>query len=554
MLKRWIFVFVAMLGMQACLFDSAKPGLKVALPSGVKPIYEGGLFKVIGTIPQGARVESIIWRSGSGRMHHHGLNIKDGLVQADTAYVEWQKLPLPSLDTIKSKDSTVKPRIDTSYYDTLSMSVDGAESPPLALRLVNFLPNLDSAVVNGVTQYLPGDLLELGSHRGEVQRISLKFKDQFNTQYGPRIVIPDQSQMRLVSSSDSVIVLEWQAPTLLMNDTVEIRISDARGLGQKTYKIHRFTYNESGTVWLGAGNRYYKISDQGQVIYQSPAIYGEIVDFAIHPTRNSVWFVDALKRQVVRLNRDGAVIKSDSGFIQPSALGLDVVSNLLQVADQDATVKGRLRSYDVSGLDSSKLTATLDQSLLGPIGSINIDQYDATLTWYTVPEMDLVLKVRGTKKDTLKLKKPSDSTIIQINRPTYVAYDAGASKIWISDSTSLILADTNGFVMARVYGFNYIGGIAATQGQACVLDSRQNKLYRLKSNLLSLRTNVNDVATVSSGMAKPVAVDISYGDLSCWVVDRDAGSLLHFAADGSLIQRLSGFKLPSTLRVHKGVE
>lgn len=540
--------------LSACLFDapSTAPGLKLA--PGLKAEYEGGAYKLIGTLHEATDSSAIIWRTGSASIIGHKYKLNKGLVEVDTAWMEWQKLPSPKFDTTKAKDSTAKPKIDTSYIDTLSLSVEGQESQSLVVKLLNFLPHLDSVGIGGVYQFMESGMIDLPAHRGEQVRLELKFSDRFNARYSPRAEVIGASDLRTLSSSDTSIVLSWTAPTGLVEDTLQLKLSDSRGLGQRIYPLHRFTYNESGSIWLGAGNRFYKISDQGQLIYSSPAVYGEISDFAVHPTRNAVWFADALGKKVVRLNRDGAVIKSDSGFIQPSALGLDVVSNLLQVADQDASVKGRLRSYDVSGLDSSKLMGILDQGLSGPVSSINIDQYDATLSWYTVPEMDMVLKIRGTKKDTVKFRRKSDSAVISLNRPSYVAYDARSSKIWVSDSTSMILADTSGFVVARISGFEFISGVAATQGSACVLDSRQNKLYRLNTGLSGLDLQASSVATVSSGMAKPIAVDISYADASCWVVDRDAGSLLHFSKEGALLHHMSGFKLPSILRVHKGVE
>ncbi len=545
------------LGM-GCFFDKssgpAKPSVHL-LPS-VKAEYEGGAFVVIGKPGDPVDLDSLSWNLGSAEIVRHGIaRNRDGLLIADTAFVQWRKLPKVSIDTLppRKDDTTKTPVLDTVYRDTLSVWVNNVESNRQVIKLLNILPQVDSLSLSDVPQNLQREVITWASRAGESSLLKLKIRDPFNSNYTVKMNWVGGTGITRISQTDSVWEFQWLAPDSIMEDTIYLELSDARGAGVQRWPVHRFNYKEGGSVWIGGAVEVHKFSGRGQKVNSVFLDGFEVGDIAIYPTRNSVWISDLGKNMLRRFDRDGKLLRADSNLRQISSLSLDVVSQILWAGDLLTSGQGRLTGFDMTRSDSLVALSKRDTSPNGPVSALTIDQYDATRLWFTRPELDQVLSWKGGQADTLVLVHNATDTLL-VNRPHVLAYDARSRALWIGDSTSLILSDTTGAVLARITGFDFIGGMAAGAGEVCVTDARQNRLYRFRSSVRGIGLRADQDGQYLGGFSNPMGVGFSPQDKSCWVADRDAGSVVQVSATNALVRRITGFKLPSVIRIHQGVD
>jgi DNA-binding beta-propeller fold protein YncE len=288
-----------------------------------------------------------------------------------------------------------------------------------------------------------------------------------------------------------------------------------------------------------------KITANGEEVMRIYGNYKEISDIAIDPNSTDFWVADKGSHTLFHYNQDGELLLADSGrFIQPTALAIDVESGFLWVADLPSGAKGRMRRY-LEGPDSLSLTAS-DTGYSGPISDLSMDQFKNDLLWFSVPEADEIGLIRNGKLDTLF------GSGLPFNRPKHISWDTQGGKVWIADSSSVYLSDTTGIIQATITGFSFISGISSGQSGVCIADARNGEVYQFKATITGNLTK--SVGVLSSGFLSPEDVSVVHEDGSCWFVDSEMGVAIRLSSSGEEMYRLYGFKQPTVISVHQGVE
>ena len=512
--------------------------------------YQGGELKLHANFGSGVQPDDIQWRIGAADIIRHGILYSDsGLILEDTLWVEWTKLPKFSLDTTIIDSLTNQ--IDTVFYDTLEVVTSQGRSDRYTLKIGNMNPKADTLLIQGRVEPIEFKGFKLTAHRGEILRFKIQVSDPFNPDYTPRAEWVNVPDVFLVNQTDSIYEFEWRSPTELMRDTVEIRFTDSRGAGYRSYNVTRFTYNESGSVWLTAGEKLHKVSALGDRIFSlgGDSIIGdfkEISSIAIHPNRPFVYVADRSSNDLLIFNIDGALLfKDTTNFKQPEALAIDVQSDRLWVSDRTSDGQGQLRRFDVSSSDSLISEVSIGPHV-GPITSIGIDQFETDHIYFTVPEGDYVGRIRDGIQDTLF------DVGYDFNRPNFISYEAADAKVWIADSSSLYQMDTTGVIIETVEGFGRITGLGSGPSGACVADGRQGQSF-LFPKVLTGVTSASQGQSVD-GFVLPISVSYLQSENSCWISDRELGTLFKIDQSGTILNTIPGFDQPGFVAVHQGVE
>ncbi len=524
--------------------SKGEPKLKI---SGVKDslTYLGGELKLLAVFEEGVELSDIQWRAGASDPIYHGyLFDEQGRVLEDTLWVEWTRLPPFSLDSVEV-DSAVF-RIDTVYFDTLGVSNALGESNVFKIKIENMNPVADSLYIQGREEPVEFKALQLTAHRGEPLRFNIMVSDPFNAGFAPRIDWVNAPGIRLVHQIDSLFTFEWMSPTELMRDTVEMRVTDSRGAGFRRYEVTRFTYNEGGSIWVSAGERLFKVSPAGDLIFKLNQGFKEISSIAVHPNRPFVFVADRGANQLYTFDYDGALQSVDSSnFRQPEALAIDVQSDRLWISDRNTSGQGRLRRFDVSSVDTLGVEAETGP-YQGPVSSIGMDQFEADLVWFTIPEADQVGKIRDGVEDTLY------SAGYSFNRPFSISYDAAGAFVWVADSSSVYQLDTTGVVQQTIKGFGRITNVATGPQGACVVDGRKATAHYLPADLSGI-TQYSQTNPIGN-FVLPYGVAYLQGENTCWISDRELGTLFKIDDSGAILVTVPGFDQPGVLAVHQGVE
>lgn len=510
--------------------------------------YMGGLVKAwVGLKGQGLVIgqeELINWKVGKGRISQRTTVVDpvDSIsILSDTIWFEWNLAPPLTLDT--SMVDSINTTPDSLYLDSVAVDVDGNHSEWMIFNIQNILPELDSLYLGGVISGIRDSIIKLYGHPGQMVEFSVTTKDAFVEDLSPRFEFEDVPGLRQIAS-DSGYTFRWQAPDSIVDDVFDFKVRDESYSGSRVYQMRMITYKETGSVWVGASDDLIKVSSTGSEIFRIQGQFQEISDIAVNPNRIYIWVIDRGTNSLYRFSNAGELIYSDSSnFIQPTALGIDVQSGALWVADLPNSSSGRIRKFDPTSLaEVTEVNSIADQT--GPITGLTIDQFENDLMMYVAPEGDYITLVRDGVEDT--------TFTDLVNRPQHIAYDAQNGTAWVADSSHVILIDTLGVVQATIQGFEFISGLSAANGEVCIADARADEIIRFTSKISGNRQKGDGIVT--GGFNTPADVALSYSDNACWVADSESGSVVKVDSDGNSLLRVIGMAQPKTIAVHQGIE
>lgn len=510
--------------------------------------YMGGLVKAwvnVGSFGITLDQDDLInWKVGKGEISKRVsvVSEEDSItIVSDTIWFEWNVAPPLTLDSTEIDSVTFD--IDSVYLDSVAVDIEGRHSDWMIFNIQNVLPKLDSLYLGGVISAIRDSVIKLYGHPGQLVEFSVTTSDAFQEGLAPRFEFEDVPGLKQIAS-DSGYTFKWQAPDSIVDDVFDFKVRDESYSGSRKYQMRMITYKETGSVWVGASKDLVKISSTGSEIFRIENQFQEIADISVNPNRIYMWVVDRGQNTLYRFSNSGEMVYSDSAtFTQPTAMGVDVQSGALWVADLPTSDAGRIRKFDPTAIDElTEVASITDQT--GPITSLTIDQYQNDLMFYVVPEGDYISLVRDGALDT--------NFQDLVNRPQQISYDAQNGMAWISDSSSVILIDTLGAVQATITGFNFISGLSAGNGEVCIADARGDEIIRFTSTISGNRQK--DDGIVTTGFNTPAGVALSFADNSCWVADSESGSVVKVDTDGNINLRVTGMDQPKTIAVHQGVE
>lgn len=540
----------ALLG--ACSRSSSDAGVVHSQVSDGK--YRGGLYKLWVDLetPVGDETQ-IRWKTGKADIAQRGLyRDAGGLIHSDTVYLAWERLPKPIIRLDSTKIDSVNWKVDSVYIyrDTLAVVIDGEESAPIVVEILNILPRIDSLIVGGIAQ--DGDsILVLAAHPGDRIEIEMPFSDAYNDKFRPQVEWPEIGGLVTRLQSDSLWKWEWSVPNdSYMDTTLQLRIFDTGGYGDRFYDVHLVVYTEYASAWVASGNQLVKYSPDGAEVARIDDSLKEVSDIVLNSNNHRLWVLDRSANALHYYDAFGKTIyEDDSTFDTPLSIAVDVESGYLWVSDivdpTASVLKSRVGRYMLSG---SKLVAVgTPISLEGPIRGLSIDQFQRDLIWFVSPESDFV----GFIRDGADSAKIFADSIYNFNRPTMVSFDPIKGVAWIADSSRILGIDTAGNLRASVVGFGFANCVSAAGGYVWVTDMLKGLVYRFDGGMT--QTNV----TASGGIAgflAPSAVSAFGRDGGAWVSDQGAGRVVRLDASGAWTASGTGLTLPNLIRVHQVIE
>jgi hypothetical protein len=503
--------------------------------------YSGGEVYFVAHYPHPIRSSQRSWRTGKANvLRSIPVYNSKGLMSRESLWVDWDEMAYQKIDSIFHNEELI--RIDTLHFDSISVSVDGRESPILLIQLLNMGPYVNEVVLHGRRLDVTDRIINLPAHRGEKLKFGILLRNESVQRFKTQIKIPDHSEIRFLSETDSIVWMEWAASRELMNDTIVIDFGDSRG-ASRSYQVHRFTYNETGSVWVGAGNEMIKVSEYGQEIFRLDS-FRQVQDIHVYANRHQIWVTDYLDHSLSLLKSDGSILWRDtSQFNKPEWIKIDPQADWIWVVDRTISNIGRLRRY--SWQEDELISDFEVLSPNGPIGSFSVSSFYANLSWVVYPEADEIHKVSGEDVQAFGEE-------LGVNRPAFVRIDHQNSNVWIADSASITLLSANGDSLAKIRGFSFISGLDVGGGTVCVSDARKNEVLLFKTSLRGNKQTFDGI--VLSGFSNPMGNSVLMKDGSCWIADRDSGTLYKIDKNGFILVSKTGFKQPTVTAIHQGAE
>lgn len=517
--------------------------------------YRGGLYKVwVNLADPVADEDQVRWKTGRADIAQRGvLRDENGLIIVDTVYLAWEKLPVPEvrLDSVKVDSTTW--RVDSTYVyrDTLAVVVDGQETAPMIVELLNILPRIDTLIVGGVAQ--DGDsVLVLAAHPGDLLEIEIPFSDAFNTKYRPQVEWPEIGGLVSKLQDDSLWKWEWAVPNRnYMDTTLQLRIYDTGGYGDRLYDLHLVIYTEFASAWVASGNSLVKYSPEGAEVARIEDSLSEVSDLVLNSNAHKLWVLDRAANALHYYDTFGKkIFEDDQTFETPLSIAVDVESGYLWVSDivdlSATTLQSRVGRYALSG--GALVEVGTSYVLDGPIRGLSIDQFERDLVWFVSPESDFVGYIRD---GAAQARVFSNSATYGFNRPTMVSFDPKVGVAWIADSSRVLAIDTAGHVRASVVGFGFANSVSAAGGVCWVTDVQNGLVYRFDGNMTG--TNIKASGGLS-GFLAPTSISAYARDGGAWVADQGAGRVVRLDANGVWTASGSGLEMPNIVKVHQVVE
>jgi len=519
--------------------------------------YRGGLYKVwVELADPVADVNLIRWKTGRADIAQRGQALdEEGLIAVDTVYLAWEELPKPDirLDSVKVDSNTWKVDSVYIYRDTIAVVVDGKETEPMVIELLNILPRIDSMVVGGIAQ--DGDsVLVLAAHPGDRLEIRIPFSDAFNNKYRVQVEWPEIGGLVTRELTDSLGVWEWSVPNdSYMDTTLQLRIYDKGGYGDRLYDLHLVVYTEYASAWVASGNNLVKYSPDGAEVARIDDSLSEVSDLVLNSNSHRLWVLDRAANMLHYYDTFGKELYQDSGTFQtPLSIAVDVESGYLWVSDivdlSADTLRSRVGRYTLNGGELVQVGNSIE--LAGPIRGLSIDQFQRDLVWFVSPESDFVGYIRDGA-DSARIF--SDRVKYGFNRPTMVSFDPSNGVAWIADSSRVLAIDTAGNLVASVIGFSFANSVSAAGGSCWVTDVQAGIVYRFNGNLQGTGLPVSQ-GTAVTGFLAPTSVSAFARDGGAWVADQGAGRVVRLNSSGAWTARGTGLILPNLIKVHQVVE
>ena len=546
----WMLLVVSFMGCSRSGSDSHQVS---ALSSDGK--YRGGLYKVwVHLADPVASADLVRWKTGRAIIAERNQSVdSDGMVETDTVYLAWEELPHPQVILDSVRLDSVSWQVDSTYVyrDTLAVVVDGQETDPMVVEIVNILPRLDSLYIGGIAQ--PGDsVLVMAAHPGDKLEIIMPFSDAFNSNYRPQVEWPEIGGLVNRMMSDSVWKWEWSVPNdSYMDTTLQLRIYDTGGYGDRFYNLRLVIYTEYASAWVASGNHLVKYSPDGAEVVRIENGFTEVSDLVLNSNSHKLWVLDRASNQLRYYDTFGKLLHMDSStFETPLSIAVDVESGYLWVSDivdlSASVLQSRVGRYMLNNgsLQEVGTSFTLD----GPIRGLSIDQFQRDLLWFVSPESDFVGYIRDGATAAHVFDDPA---VYGFNRPTMVSFDPATGVAWIADSSRVIAIDTAGTVVASVVGFGFANSVSAAGGSCWVTDVLQGNVYRISGSLRQVNANL---PTPITGFLAPTSVSTFARDGGAWVADQGAGRVVRLDASGTWVASGTGLKLPNLVKVHQVVE
>lgn len=520
-------------------------------------VYRGGLYQVWVTLPDGVEsLEQIRWKSGKANIELRAQGVdEDGLIVADTVYLAWEKMPKPEVRLDSTKLDSTRWQVDSVYIyrDTLAAVVDGEETDPIVVEIVNILPRIDSLYVGGISQ--PGDsVLVLAAHPGDRLEIEMPFSDAFNTNFRPQVEMPEGlTGLTSLMMEDSLWKWTWDVPNeSFMDTTLRLRVYDTGGYGDRFYRVHLVVYTEYASSWVASGTNLVKYSPDGAEVARIDDSLSEVSDLVLNSNSHKLWVLDRASNALYYYDTFGRLLlKEEDLFQTPLSIAVDVESGYLWVSDivdpSANSLQSRVGRYTVSGGKMVKVGSSY--TLAGPIRGLSIDQFQRDLLWFVSPESDFV----GYIKDGVDSARIFSDSSYAFNRPTVVSFDPTYGVAWIADSSRILAIDTAGRLRATVVGFNFVNSLSAAGGVCWATDVQAGIVYKFPGNLNGVGLSVG-AGTAVNGFLAPSSVSAFARDGGAWVADQGAGRVVRLNASGAVIASGSGLKLPNLVKVHQVVE
>jgi len=520
-------------------------------------LYRGGLYKVWVKLgePVGS-IDQIRWKTGSSNIAQRGTLLdENGLIAVDTVYLAWEQLPKPFVRIDSVRIDSTRWKVDSVYFyrDTIAVVVDGVETEPMVIEILNILPRIDSMVVGGVSQ--EGDsVLVLAAHPGDRLLIEMPFSDAFNSKYRAQVEWPEIGGLVTKQQSDSLWIWEWTVPNeSYMDTTLQLRIFDTGGYGDRFYDLHLVVYTEFASSWVASGNNLVKFSPDGAEVARIDDSLSEVSDLVLNSNTHKMWVLDRAANALHYYDTFGKELYSASDVFQsPLSIAVDVESGYLWVSDiEDPTadiLQSRVGRYMLSGGELVEVGTSY--TLAGPIRGLSIDQFQRDLLWFVSPESDFVGYIRD---GAATARVFNDRALYAFNRPTMVSYDPVYGVAWIADSSRVLAIDTAGNLRASVVGFGFANSVSAAGGVCWVTDVQAGVVYRFNGNLTGTNLSVGSGIAVS-GFLAPTSISAFARDGGAWVSDQGAGRVVRLDASGAWIASGTGLKLPNIIKVHQVVE
>jgi len=558
--------------LSSCSRESPEPLWEAQSFSGNN--YEGGLHPVYITLKKPVdNAHRIRWeyrKTARIAYRKQGINSKNQIT-ADTAFFYWEEPPplfIKYDSTQTKKDTTITWNIDTSYYyrDTVFAWVDNDQSLPIVIEVKNILPRIKSITVGGVSKSPRDSLLTIAANLGVPLEISFNlekpFKNPFNSSFHTEITMPPimgSSKLIKDKSDSTTLVYEWTMPNTEISDSSGyLKIKDSGIPKDRLYKVHIVAYTEQGSVWVASANELVKFSPTGTEVARV-GDFGSISDISVNSKDRQLFVVDRLKNSFSIYDRYGKQLyKNDSLFKLPSGVAFGVVSNYVWVADAKNELapvyEARLRRFLMS--DSLRF-ASVGYEMSGPITGLSVNQFQKDFVWFAIPESDTV---GFTRESGLEPKFMTDS--IKWNRPSMISNDPSNGIAWVADSSRIVAIDTNGHVLAKISGFDYVSSISASNGNVWASDNlrefagKKGKIYLFKGPFGAPQdTNLTvDNGRLIPDFINPISVSAYIADGGAWVIDKEAGRAVRLDSAGAIKASGTGLQQPILGKTLQSVE
>jgi len=508
--------------------------------------YNGGLFPVWITLKEPvADANSISWRIGKTSRIAYRTQARNAqnFITADTAFLYWEKAPMPHIDSVQVKRDTVKIwKRDTTYLDTVFAIIDDRlQSMPLVIEVKNILPHIKNISVSGVEQ--PGDsLLTIAALSGNPIVISIRLEKTFNKNGTILDMPPEMGNLIPRTQTDTLHVYEWTAPNYPIADSsIYLRIRDTGGYGERLYRVYLVVYTESSSIWVATEDELVKYSPAGARVANISGVFNSISDIAVNSNNGQLFVIDQFKNSLIIYDTYGKELyQNDVLFEEPTSVAVSVEDASIWVAD----AVGLHRCV----FNGAELSIVMSYPMSGPIKGLSVNQYGGNFggnfVWFTIPQSDTVGLIRNPN-----VQKP-EFILDNWNRPSMVSHDPASGIAWVADSTRIVAIDANGKILARIKNFGFVSSVSASGGDVWASDIFSGKVYRFKGPFNTSTLQPLELTAITRGIPAsdifytPISVSAFTADGGAWVVDRDYGMVVRLDSLGNPIASGTGLKLP----------
>lgn len=289
------------------------------------------------------------------------------------------------------------------------------------------------------------------------------------------------------------------------------------------------------------------LSDGEQLIRD--ALCDGPVAVSVNNTDGTVWVACHNVHQVKKLNQNGQVLATISGFNYPRALDVNEATGEVWIADRNNNVVVKLDPNVPNNYNVNTSTGYHAKVLgFNYVCDVSVNMKTGVV-WVADTNNNRVTKLSPGIPNGYNV---NSSTGYHLHK-TGFGYPQGVS-VNISDGTCWVastsqdqvvkLSPSGTIEMVRRSGFNDPIDISVNSidGTAWIADYYNNRIVKLDSS-------GNVVGTIG-GMAYPISVSVDPQDGSCWVADNNNGKVVKIIVSGMETIRKSGFYNPHAVEVY----